>query len=518
MYDEKPAYLISFDMRAGLKDVGFKGQFYIDKEDFAFLELDYGLSPESVQYHKFGNILNRAFLEILGVDVKVLGNQSRIRYRQVGEKYYLKDVQGTQDMHFKSDRSFYNFVLKLKIDYLVTDLKFEEVEEFAKEDVVIRNNLIEHQDILYDSLFWQNHTVLVPEEDFSEIARIINENNKANDTKKEIGNQLKKFPKNSQTRIDSIITFYHKKGLFHGNVLVASEGAPILSKSYPYKDQELDLSSRFRIGSTSKTFTSMLILMLEKEGRLSLSDSIGKYIPDYIHGEVTIAQLLSHQSGIPNYTIDENFTDIFKTSYNVDVLVNRFCSEELEFSPGSSFEYSNSGYVLLAKIAEVVGEKPFDELLSENIFQPLGMYDTSFGIQSKDNLPVDSYYYDQPEPDISISNLIGAGGIISTVSDLLTWSNTLENGVFDPILVAKAMTPQVDYTDWKAQYGYGWMIDEYMFNTSKKHKLVYHPGTSMGFYSMFLKQPDEGISIILLSNTGDFPRFEMTDLILRVLN
>ncbi|MEM7109918.1 MAG: serine hydrolase, partial [Bacteroidota bacterium] len=108
---------------------------------------------------------------------------------------------------------------------------------------------------------------------------------------------------------------------------------------------------------------------------------------------------------------------------------------------------------------------------------------------------------------------------VSTTADLFKWSQALESNVLLPQeILDKAYVPRAAYTDWDGDYGYGWMLDNYMFKASKKHEIRYHPGTDFGYYTMFLKQPDEGITIILLSNTGDFPRFEITDLILNELN
>ena len=113
----------------------------------------------------------------------------------------------------------------------------------------------------------------------------------------------------------------------------------------------------------------------------------------------------------------------------------------------------------------------------------------------------------------------GAGGIVSTTEDLYKWSQALETDKLLPKEKLKqAFIPRAEYIGWDGDYGYGWMLDNYMFKASKKHEIRYHPGTDFGFYSMFLKQPDEGITIVLLSNTGDFPRFEIADLILNELN
>ena len=127
--------------------------------------------------------------------------------------------------------------------------------------------------------------------------------------------------------------------------------------------------------------------------------------------------------------------------------------------------------------------------------------------------------YGKPEPFYAAQNVTGAGGITSTVSDLLKWSHAIDDAKLLPRAKMDLMfIPRAAYTDWDADYGYGWMLDKYMFKASKNHAIRYHPGTDFGFYSMFLKQSDEKITIILLNNTGDFPRFEMSDLILNTLD
>ncbi len=516
-YDGVDVYLISFDQLDGVKELGIKGQFYIRKDDFAFLELDYGISPKSVQYFKF-NVAYQALMAIFGIDIKLISENSNVRYAKVGEKYYLKDSRYDTDLRFRSKRSHYNFILNTRVDHLVTELNLDDPVLISKEEALPKGQLIEFQNLAYDSTFWNDYTIVLPDSDFSEISSVIVENNAANDTKKEVKKKLKKYPKDPSARIDSILTFYYDKGLFHGNALVSYNDNVLLTKSYPYQNQDINTDSKFRIGSVSKTFTSMLILLLEKEGKLKVSDPISKYLPGYIHGDVTIEQLLTHQSGIPNYlSKNEYLVDVFKESFTSEQMVNRFCSDSLQFNPGAEFKYSNSGYVILARIAELVGEASFGELLKKMIFEPLNMTSTYFGSEGEPT--IEGYYYGQPETPYYQENVIGAGGIVSTSGDLLKWSKALTtNSLFDEELVGNAQAERVEYKDWEASYGYGWMIDRYLFKTSKKHKIVYHPGTDFAFYSMFLTQPDEDLTIVLLCNSGDFPRFEIADLILQVLN
>ena len=175
--------------------------------------------------------------------------------------------------------------------------------------------------------------------------------------------------------------------------------------------------------------------------------------------------------------------------------------------------------MVLAAIIEEVTQLPMAEALSTYIFQPLGMTNSFAGDSGNGKNTVTGYLNGQPEQPYPIQNVVGAGGISTTAEDLLKWSRAMDDGS----LVAKEkfeelITPRAAYEDWDGQYGYGWIIDQFQFSNSRKHRIIYHPGTDNGFYSMFLKQPDEGITIILLNNTSDFPRFEISDLILNQLD
>jgi CubicO group peptidase (beta-lactamase class C family) len=188
----------------------------------------------------------------------------------------------------------------------------------------------------------------------------------------------------------------------------------------------------------------------------------------------------------------------------------------LEFKSGDRFRYTNSGYLILAAIIETVTNQSYGQVLSEKIFIPLGMTASGFG---PDSINSKGYWYDKPEPLYKIRNTAGAGGIISTTDDLLKWDEALYT---DKLLsrekINELFDPKAEYTDWDAWYGYGWMIDRKLFLQSKNHKIIYHPGTDFGYYSMFVRQPDNNNLIILLNNSGDFPRFDMTDLILEEIN
>lgn len=197
-------------------------------------------------------------------------------------------------------------------------------------------------------------------------------------------------------------------------------------------------------------------------------------------------------------------------------ILMKYCSDPLEFKPGSGFRYSNSGYLILAAIIENATNKTYEQALKERIFEPLTMGNSGFGL---DSINSKGYWLNLPEPGYNIKNVAGAGGIASTVHDLLKWDEALYSTKLLPAdKINELFKPRSEYVDWDAWYGYGWMIDRKLFNQSKKHTIIYHPGTDFAYYTMFVRQPDRKSLIILLNNSGDFPRFDMTDLILNVIN
>lgn len=518
-YNDKEVYVISFDQKDGIKKAGYRGKLVIDLETFAFIHLDFGMSPKSIQYHK-ASASQRILMELFDIHLAAVKSDTQISYKKIGDKYYLSSVHADAITSFQSTREQFDFEADFQLDYLITDIEIENCQPFTNEEVLGKNKRIEFQNSIYDQAFWNEHTVVLPNFDFETIAKSIAAKNKTRDFKVEIGNLLHKYPKkNRGSRIDSVLTFYNRKDLFNGNALVAYNGEVIFQKSYNNSLTKNHQNTQFRIGSASKTFTSMLIMLLENEGKLDVSDSIEMYLPKYIHGGITIEQLLTHQSGIPNYIVNEDYlAKRVSKPYPLGELVSLFCSAPLEFEPGSKFEYSNSGYVVLSLIIEKITNKSYAEVLKEKIFDKLKMDHSYFGEPvEKTNLAI-GYMYGKPEQRYFVQNVSGAGGITSTTEDLLKWSNAIEEETLLPKEQMKELfVPRADYSEWEADYGYGWMLDRYMFRASKKHQIHYHPGTELGFYSMFLKQPDEKISVILLSNTGDFPRFPIADLILNEL-
>src|SRR5262245_11012821 len=187
-------------------------------------------------------------------------------------------------------------------------------------------------------------------------------------------------------KIQEVLTLAHKYRVFNGTALVAENGKIIYKGAFGKANMEWDIpnapDTRFRLGSITKQFTSMLTLQLVEQGKIKLDGKISDYLPDYrkdIGEKVTIHHLLTHTSGIPSYTSQPKFfEDVSRNPYKVVDFVQKYTSGNLEFEPGSKFSYNNSGYFLLGAIIEKVTGKSYEQVLKENIFDPAGMKNTGY--------------------------------------------------------------------------------------------------------------------------------------------
>ncbi len=457
----------------------------------------------------------------MGIDIDMINESSFVSYQKYNGKWVLSNVKSNTALHCKSNRAFYDFPAKIQFDYVVTGIDTANIQAFTTKETLGNKKLIEFQKNDSQADFWKDYTIILSDYNPDSIAKNIIAKNESFNLKKQVAAKLKRFPKDKSVRIDSILSFFYQKGGFNGSVLIKKDGKTILSKGYGLADKENNTAAsettQFRIGSLTKTFTSLLIMQLVAENKLSLHDTIGKFLPAFVHKNITIQQLLTHTSGIPSYTNDmEKMLSVMQKEQSLKEIVSALCSEPLEFASGSQFHYSNSGYTVLAGIIEAITGQEYGQVLNEKIFVPLSMNQTAFGTNPTNSK---GYFLGGIEPGYIIKNTAGAGGIISTTADLLKWDNALTTDkLISQTILSQAFLPRAAYDDWDADYGFGWMIDKKMFGQSKSHKIIYHPGTDIGYYSMFVRQPDADNLIIMLSNNGDFPRFDLTDLLLDELN
>lgn len=298
--------------------------------------------------------------------------------------------------------------------------------------------------------------------------------------------------------------FTNNKMAFTGSVLVAVDGNIVLKKGYGMADYEKQIpntpETAFKIGSVTKQFTSMAIMMLEEKGLLSVNDPIEKYISGIKNGDkITIHNLLSMTSGIGDYVPDEWFN--CDRSYTMEELISKIKEKSINFEPGAKYAYSNSNYVILGYIIEKVSGMRYGEFLKQNIFDPLDMKNTAY--EDKEGLLKNKAKGYVNVADISkkdavlatnmdMSYAFSAGGIYSTVEDLYKWDQAL----YTEKLVKKATLDKM-FTPNLNDYGYGWDI----FTTYKNS--VAHDGRVKGFTSNIYRFMDTKTTIIILMNEED---------------
>ena len=311
--------------------------------------------------------------------------------------------------------------------------------------------------------------------------------------------------------IDAFFATYYEAGLFNGTALVAENGKVILRKGYGSADFEWQIpntpETKFRLGSITKQFTSAVILQLVNERKLSTDAKLADVLPYYrkdTGARITVEHLLTHTSGIPSYTGLPNFmSDVSRDPYEVRAFVEKYCSGDLEFEPGSSFRYNNSGYFILGAIIEQIAGKPYERVLKERIFDPLGMtasgYDTARTL-----LPKRARGYTQRLAGVINADYLdmslpyAAGSLYSTVDDLYLWDQALYGEKVLPTALKEQM-----FTPKLSNYGYGWAIRKQPIGAAKAERTtIGHGGGINGFSTLITRVPEDRHMVVLLNNTA----------------
>jgi CubicO group peptidase (beta-lactamase class C family) len=307
---------------------------------------------------------------------------------------------------------------------------------------------------------------------------------------------------------DKMLSEQYKANEPGATALVARNGKIVYKKAFGIANMEYNIPMQvdnvFRIGSISKQFTAVAILQLMEQGKLNLQDSINKFIPDYpTHGhKITIEHLLTHTSGIQNYTVIKVFGEKMTLDLKPTELIDYFKNEPMEFAPGTKWNYSNSGYYLLGYIVEKVSGKTYPQYVEENFFKPLGMTNSYFGSHStivKNR--AGAYYEVDSEGFINAHyyniNLVNwAGAIQSTVEDLFKWHQAVHAyKLVKKESLNKAFT-KYKLTDGKeTQYGYGWFLEDIQGSPT-----IWHGGISPGFLTHSIYLPKEDVFVAVFSN------------------
>ena len=293
-------------------------------------------------------------------------------------------------------------------------------------------------------------------------------------------------------------------------MLVSEHDHVIFKKGYGLANREWNIPNtpdvKFRIGSITKQFTSMLVMQQVAKGTIKLDGHIPDYLPYYrkdTGDKVAIHNLLNHTSGVPSYTDDPKFfPEVSRTYYSVDDFVKKFCSGDLQFEPGSKFHYDNSGYFILGAILEHVTGKKYEDLLKENIFGPLGMNDTGYDHFDK-LLPKRATGYERGlggvgnAPFLDMSLPYAAGSLYSTVEDLYKWDQALYTDKLLPgDLKQKIFTPGLQH------YGYGWNIDTLPpADPAAGQTVIEHGGGINGFNTLEERLIGDHDLIVIFNNT-----------------
>ena len=321
---------------------------------------------------------------------------------------------------------------------------------------------------------------------------------------------------------------YHDYNMFDGAVLVAEQNKVIYKAAFGFANHEWNIpnqtDTKFMIGSISKPMTATLVLLQVQKGLIDLDKQLSYYLPEFKNkpaGIVTIKQMLSHTSGIPNYDIIKDFFPrISRKKYSRDEYLQVYIDSALVFTPGTQYYYSSWGYFTLGYLLEKVTGKTYSQLMYDELFSKCGMtgsgsyyhtqivpkratgYDYSFGGYTSND------FRDQ-------SNTMGTGDIYSTVEDMFKYHVALSNySVLNKKLTDEMFTPGMR----PARYGYGWFNQNFRYTTADSVFANYHLGMTEGFISFMLRIPSTNSVVIILCNSSPTDFFGITKNIVTILH
>ena len=312
---------------------------------------------------------------------------------------------------------------------------------------------------------------------------------------------------NLETTFDKLLSENYSGEKPGATALVYKDGKVLYRNAVGMANLELGVVMKpenvIEIGSITKQFTAVAILMLMEQGKLSPDDEITKFIPDYpTNGKkITVHNLLNHTSGIKSYTGMESFMTLARQDMTPIELIDHFKNEPMDFNPGEEWRYNNSGYIILGHIIEVVSKKTYAEFIEENIFTPLGMKSSYYGSMIQ-LIPNRATGYSPAENGWRNSNYLSltlpyaAGSLMSTVDDMLLWHQAIHNNT-----LLKSESKMMAFTNTKlnngdpTNYGYGWMINEVNGSSS-----IEHGGGIFGYTTAGIYVPKENLYVIVLTN------------------
>lgn len=315
------------------------------------------------------------------------------------------------------------------------------------------------------------------------------------------------FAQTLEKRIDDLILKEFSDAKGPGGVFqVTQKGKVLYQKAFGKANLELDANLHadyvFEIGSMTKQFTAIATLMLEQQGKLSVNDPISKYIKDFPNGDkITIHHLLTHTSGIKDFTKMKSITTIAQKEMKPEMMVDFFKSEPVDFAPGEKFDYNNSGYVVLGHLIELISGDSYENFIQKNIFDKAGMNHSYYASDRKIVLKRASGYHKKEsgyvnKTLISFSVPFSSGSLMSTLEDMLKWQNALnKNILLNSQETEKAFQKYRLNNGEEFTYGYGWHLKDINGVASREHG-----GSIFGFKSMGVYIPSEDLYVVGFSN------------------
>ncbi|MGX4640976.1 serine hydrolase [Massilia sp. SYSU DXS3249] len=307
--------------------------------------------------------------------------------------------------------------------------------------------------------------------------------------------------------IDASIGAHYKADEPGATVIVVKDGKTVFRKAYGMADsigkQAMTPDAVLRLGSITKQFTAVAILMLAEEGKLSLTDDITRFFPDYpTKGKaITVEHLLTHTSGIKSYTGKPDYALGMEKDVTVAAMIDSFKNDPLDFEPGTNYRYNNSGYFLLGAIIEQVSGQPYAKFVEQRIFKPLGMANTAYEGHERGKAPRalghsrDGQGFGRASK-LSMTQPYAAGSLVSSVDDLARWDAAISSGkLLKPASWKRAFTPYTLADGKSTGYGYGWQIGKLQGAAS-----IEHGGAINGFNTFAQRLPEQKVFVAVLSN------------------
>ncbi|MDB5073734.1 MAG: beta-lactamase [Candidatus Eremiobacteraeota bacterium] len=306
--------------------------------------------------------------------------------------------------------------------------------------------------------------------------------------------------------VQALLTSSHSQG---ATIAIVAGGKMVYTRAYGLRDAEkslpADTGTHYEIGSITKQFTAAATLQLKEAGKVDLDAPVATYLPKVPHaGEITIRQLLTHTSGMPEFVNTPGFETLAGTPVTFDQLIARVANKPLDFKPGTRWSYSSTGYIILGRIIEVVTGQSWEDYVKQNLFVRAGMIDSATIAQENQLADMArGYEYANgktvPSKPIDESWASSAGGIVTTVADLQKWNQALSSGRIISAAGYQSLTTPVRLANGSSiGYGFGMKVD-----TFEGQPRIWHDGNTLGFDGSNQFFPNQGVRIIVLTNAVD---------------